>query len=349
MQQWLQYAWTVNPFRAQGVRKVMANYGENRQDFALNREMIELLSMTSLKGICLRRDVRAPYRSIWLALEQPSPVLLLTQSGWKRPIGVLVSFEPCASDIDVSFYAEDHPLRRSVETMVSMTGLAVYDSGHCSGLAQIFSLDEDVEDQLGIFRRVLDDNADDDIQSALSRVGLDPDGEYDEHMERAALMNEHTSCSCCPSEGRYLPPKMKDPSASAQYFITRLMLNFFMYLSSSGSIVERKEYERADAKNARKFLTKNQRKLNNEQKANLERLIQRSRGYYTFVGPTITQDEKPSGALTSSTRRRHWVRGHWRRQRVGAGLTQSRWVWVKPHKRGQELADMVNRKAYIVT
>lgn len=46
--------------------------------------------------------------------------------------------------------------------------------------------------------------------------------------------------------------------------------------------------------------------------------------------------------------RRFMVRGHWRNQRYGTGLTETKLIWIKPYIKGDDLSEMIN-KPYFVT
>jgi hypothetical protein len=45
--------------------------------------------------------------------------------------------------------------------------------------------------------------------------------------------------------------------------------------------------------------------------------------------------------------RRFMVRGHWRNQRYGSGLTETKLIWIKPYIKGDELAEVIN-KPYVI-
>lgn len=45
--------------------------------------------------------------------------------------------------------------------------------------------------------------------------------------------------------------------------------------------------------------------------------------------------------------RRFMVRGHWRNQRYGTGLTETKLIWIKPYIKGDDLSEMIN-KPYVV-
>lgn len=45
--------------------------------------------------------------------------------------------------------------------------------------------------------------------------------------------------------------------------------------------------------------------------------------------------------------RRFMVRGHWRNQRCGTGLTETKLIWIKPYIKGDDLSEMIN-KPYVV-
>lgn len=44
---------------------------------------------------------------------------------------------------------------------------------------------------------------------------------------------------------------------------------------------------------------------------------------------------------------RFMVRGHWRNQRCGVGLSETKLIWIKPYVKGDDLAEIIN-KSYII-
>jgi len=65
----------------------------------------------------------------------------------------------------------------------------------------------------------------------------------------------------------------------------------------------------------------------------------------TDLAPSI-RDEPDGGTGEGQHLRRHWVRGHWRRQPVGPGRAQLRLLWVRPHLRGGADDDPVVPRVY---
>ena len=69
------------------------------------------------------------------------------------------------------------------------------------------------------------------------------------------------------------------------------------------------------------------------------RLLKKAQGMAIVTTVVLGTDPKPTGVQLVSTdgpsHRRHWVRGFWRRQRVGVrAVGKTRLTWIRPHERG---------------
>ena len=59
------------------------------------------------------------------------------------------------------------------------------------------------------------------------------------------------------------------------------------------------------------------------------------------------QESVDCSRLDRKILRRFMVRGHWRNQRYGSGLKETKLIWIRPYIKGDELAAMIN-KPYLV-
>ncbi|EEG33488.1 hypothetical protein FAH67_02780 [Neisseria flavescens] len=134
----------------------------------------------------------------------------------------------------------------------------------------------------------------------------------------------------------------------------RIILNAILYVISSKADFPKKESQirKIEKKiaNAKSFLKKE--RLNQETKA-ISSLD------YFEVGLSEQQiilknqhDNENSESVDYSRLdrkilRRFMVRGHWRNQRYGSGLTETKLIWIKPYIKGDELAEVIN-KPYVI-
>lgn len=133
-------------------------------------------------------------------------------------------------------------------------------------------------------------------------------------------------------EARTIPPGIR--------WAIRVVVNLVLYINSDGA-------EMRPAPEAVSWATK--RKIA-EGKKNPMKKARALRGVPDFVltdlAPSIhgDGDGEPSGRHP----RRHWVRGHWRRQPVGPRGEGARSLrWVRPHLRGGEEGDTTPPRIYV--
>lgn len=134
----------------------------------------------------------------------------------------------------------------------------------------------------------------------------------------------------------------------------RLILNAILYCNS----------EKSDVQNRKSDFNKLSKKLQNEKSfLKKEKIYQElskiSKLDYQEVGANIQpiiikkdNNEKDEvldyPKLDKKILYRFMVRGHWRRQKCGVGLTETKLIWIKPYIKGDNLAEMIN-KPYLMT
>jgi hypothetical protein len=127
----------------------------------------------------------------------------------------------------------------------------------------------------------------------------------------------------------------------------RIVLNAVLYLGSSEpDIVQKVSAKHEAVERAGKIKSRAKAKLA-RQEANRESALD-----FASVGgriePIVISSRSGSGPLESSGRgrsifARFIVRGHWRNQAHGEGRTQRKIIWIKPHFKGPEITEVVNR------
>jgi len=120
--------------------------------------------------------------------------------------------------------------------------------------------------------------------------------------------------------------------------LANLVINSTLYLSSPEAETRRQlsPHRELDAKTTRN--PKKLRRLAKERK--------RTTGVdYIYVGESVSVPTDGRGAPLTV---HHWVRGHWKMQPHGPGLTERRALWIKPYERGKDLGEQIARR-YRVT
>lgn len=131
----------------------------------------------------------------------------------------------------------------------------------------------------------------------------------------------------------------------------RIVLNAVLYLGSSDPDIVQKVSAKHEA-------VERAGKINSRVKAKLARkeASRESALDYASVGesiePIVISPGSGSGPLENSGRgrcsfARFIVRGHWRNQVHGEGRTKRKLIWIKPHFKGPEITEVVNRP-YVV-
>lgn len=133
----------------------------------------------------------------------------------------------------------------------------------------------------------------------------------------------------------------------------RIVMNAILYIISKNSEFPLQNSSLKDIKknikNAKSFTKKTQLEKELNRMSNLD---------YFEVGisekPIILKRENGCeeqvdySIIDRKIIRRFMVRGHWRNQRYGAGLTETKLIWIKPYIKGDDLSEIIN-KPYFVT
>lgn len=133
----------------------------------------------------------------------------------------------------------------------------------------------------------------------------------------------------------------------------RIIMNAILYIISKNSEFPLQNSSLKDIKknikNAKSFTKKTQLEKELNRMSNLD---------YFEVGisekPIILKRENGCeeqvdySIIDRKIIRRFMVRGHWRNQRYGAGLTETKLIWIKPYIKGDDLSEIIN-KPYFVT
>lgn len=136
----------------------------------------------------------------------------------------------------------------------------------------------------------------------------------------------------------------------------RLVLNTILYINSKDADIEvgKNEYKKLNKQlqNEKSFLKKE--KINQE-------LSKTSRLDYQVVGSKICPIIIQKGNVESDSNEKieeyfkldrkilhkFMVRGHWRNQRYGTGLTETKLIWIKPYIKGNDLAEIINKPYFV--
>ena len=164
--------------------------------------------------------------------------------------------------------------------------------------------------------------------------------------------NDHFTSDCLGS-GRCISDSGEDRQTTDREFYTdglhlfRIVLNAILYLSSSGSeITQRLSGRNAALERADKIKSRSKSKAARKS-ANRESILD-----FASVGETVgpifispgsgaNQSDNPSG--NRHTYKRFVVRGHWRNQAYGEGMSKRKLIWIMPHFKGPELTEVVSR------
>lgn len=132
----------------------------------------------------------------------------------------------------------------------------------------------------------------------------------------------------------------------------RLALNALLYINSSGADIR---WGRSERDRLRIDFSKNP---NPKTKAKRERrkdaMTRASRVRPHEAGSTLRIPNVPSDNGSTEEHaafklaHRVQVRGHWRNQACGVGRAERKLIWIKPHYKGPEMAEVVNRRTYEV-
>jgi hypothetical protein len=133
----------------------------------------------------------------------------------------------------------------------------------------------------------------------------------------------------------------------------RLILNAILYLSSSDpEIVERlsgrkEALDRASSIKSREKAKKARYEARKESELDYFAVGESVPLIYVRKGD-VRDAELPCPNDSREYAVRFIVRGHWRNQACGPGLSERRLVWIKPYYKGPEMADLVNRPYKVI-
>jgi len=130
----------------------------------------------------------------------------------------------------------------------------------------------------------------------------------------------------------------------------RIMLNAALYLASDQAELTTCTSPRAQIEiDARQFASVPKKKRMLKQAAEHSCLDYAEVG--ASLGPIViepgTAASNSSESAGSKPQVRFMVRGHWRHQPHGPGASQRRLIWIRPHYKGPDIADLIN-KPYLV-
>lgn len=132
----------------------------------------------------------------------------------------------------------------------------------------------------------------------------------------------------------------------------RIVMNAILYIISNKSEIPKKNSPirkiEKSLVNAKSFLKREKLKQNLERVSNLD---------YFEVGvsekPIILKHQNGEEQyldyqkLDKKIFRRFMVRGHWRNQRYGPGLVETKLIWIKPYIKGDDLSEMINKPYFV--
>lgn len=132
----------------------------------------------------------------------------------------------------------------------------------------------------------------------------------------------------------------------------RIVMNAILYIISNKSEIPEKgspirKIEKSIS-NTKSFLKKEKLKQNLDRVSSLD---------YFEVGlsekPIILKHKNGEEKyldypkLDKKILRRFMVRGHWRNQRYGSGLLETKLIWIKPYIKGDDLSEMLNKPYFV--
>jgi hypothetical protein len=137
------------------------------------------------------------------------------------------------------------------------------------------------------------------------------------------------------------------PSNAAQSMreLVRLVFGFVLYLMS-----EHPRLEPIPAVKRPEIQTRNPKKRRAQEK----RIAQQRHLGYVYVGRTTREEQEDVADLLNEVHQSRtgallehpvWVRGHYRNQAHGPGHQLRKIIWIKPHRRGPDMADSVRIRA----
>lgn len=127
----------------------------------------------------------------------------------------------------------------------------------------------------------------------------------------------------------------------------RIILNSVLYLSSSNPDISAQLSSRAKALERVNAIKSRPKAKKATQEARRESELD-----FSLVGKSVESIEityrTPSMRSSEGTEKRDYlvrflVRGHWRNQVHGKGLKERKIIWIKPHFKGPEMTELVNR------
>ena len=152
------------------------------------------------------------------------------------------------------------------------------------------------------------------------------------------------------SRGDTIEPMDEDSFYTDGLAFYRIMLNAALYLASDQAELTACTSPRAQIESdAQQFASVPKKKRMLKQAAEHSRLDYAEVG--GSLGPIViepgTACKSPGESSGSRPQVRFIVRGHWRHHPHGPGATQRKLVWIRPHFKGPDIADLVN-KPYLV-
>lgn len=284
-----------------------------QQNFALTSEYVELFSQTSLRGITFN-DVSMPYCAFYIALDCPGLFMWGgPRTRWHEVGGMYV----CVMMTSVRTKAGTSDPGMSIATR--MVGKPNVES---TGPLDDATFDNNV--------RI---DKDDDIEGLIAAMNAE---------DFALTLGDPAEEDLASCPGKFIGGG--DPVGASRFAI-RIACNLAMYLSSKGAVATKSvSRTRTGDKIARRAA-----KASASKRGRLRKDLMRHESYFTLIGETSKISKRDEPSMPSGSRVRHWVRGHWRRQRVGKNRADIEIIWIRPHQRGAEFAERMNRKAYILT
>jgi hypothetical protein len=174
-----------------------------------------------------------------------------------------------------------------------------------------------------------------------------------------ALRTDWEKLGDAAGEGVYLSADgTTRPTDDAEFYtdglaLFRLILNAALYLGSSDpDIIERCSGRPAALRRAKSIKSATQAKKARQEAKKESELDYASVGesvtpIYVRKGGASTQGPEGVGGFREYASR-FIVRGHWRNQPHGPGLSERKLIWIKPYYKGPEMAELVNRP-YVVS